>query len=98
MEMKRKRRKFSNDFKAKVAIEALRERETLSELSTRYEVHPNLIARWKREFLENAGKAFADTSIEKEDQGEKPEALYAKIGRLEMENDYLKKSLWKTGL
>jgi transposase-like protein len=46
MSTKTSRRKFTAEFKAKVAMEALRERLTLSELSKRYEVHPNLIAQW----------------------------------------------------
>lgn len=50
--MKKSRRKFTDAFKAKVAIEALRERETLSELAQRFEIHPNQISIWKRAFLE----------------------------------------------
>lgn len=57
--MKKSRRKFTDAFKAKVAIEALKERETLSELAKRFEIHPNQISIWKREFLENAENAFA---------------------------------------
>ena len=49
--MKKTRRKFTGVFKAKVAIEALKERETLAEISKRYEVHPNIISKWKQEFL-----------------------------------------------
>jgi transposase-like protein len=56
--MKKTRRKFSGAFKAKVAIEALKERETLAEISKRYEVHPNMISKWKQEFLERAGEIF----------------------------------------
>lgn len=94
--MKRSRRKFSSAFKASVAIEALKERESLAELSKRYEVHANMIAKWKQEFLENASAAF-----EKGQSGEKEvdtEKLYAKIGQLEIENDFLKKTARKLGL
>ena len=52
--MKSKRQKHSGAFKAKVAIEALQERESLSELGKKYEMHPNQIARWEKEFLERA--------------------------------------------
>jgi transposase-like protein len=94
--MKQKRRKFSGAFKARVAIEALKERETLAELSKRFEVHPNMISKWKQEFLERSGEVFdkksdADSEVD-------PEKLYAKIGQLEIENDFLKKSLKKIGL
>ena len=49
--MKKTRRKFSSAYKARVAIEALKERESLAELSKRYEVHPTVISKWKMEFL-----------------------------------------------
>jgi transposase len=94
--MKKTRRKFSGAFKAKVAIEALKERESLAELSKRFEVHPNMISKWKQEFLERSGEIFekkseADTEVDLE-------KLYSKIGQLEMENDFLKKNLKKIGL
>lgn len=97
--MKKSRRKFQPEFKAKVAIEALRERESLAELSKRFEVHPNQISLWKREFMSNAGRAFEKNDTQKKDAPEQDtEKLYAKIGKLEVENEFLKKSLWKTGL
>jgi transposase-like protein len=94
--MKRSRRKFTSAFKAKVAIEALKERESLAELSKRFEIHPNIISKWKKEFLEKSASVFDGKSDERE--GVDPEQLYAKIGQLEIENDFLKKSLRKTGL
>jgi transposase len=93
--MKQKRRKFSGAFKAKVAIEALKERETLAELSKRFEVHPNMISKWKQEFLERSAEVF-DKKSDAESEVD-PEKLYAKIGQLEIENDFLKKSLNKIG-
>jgi len=83
--MKGKRRKFSA-FKAKAALEALKERETLAELSKRFEVHATMISKWKREFLERTSHVF-DSPREKQDQID-PEKFYVKIGRLELENDF----------
>ena len=94
--MKQKRRKFSGAFKAKVAIEALKERETLAELSKRYELHPNMISKWKQEFLERAGEIFDKKSVA--DPEVDLDKLYSKIGQLEMQNDFLKKNLKKIGL
>ena len=92
--MKKTRRKFSSAYKAQVAIAALKERESLAELSKRYEVHPTVISKWKMEFLEKSEGVFDKKSDE--DNGVDPETLYAKIGQLEVENDFLKKSLNKT--
>jgi transposase len=95
--MKAKRQKHSGTFKAKVAIEALQERETLSELSKKFGIHPNQITRWKKEFLERAPQLFEKTNPS--DKEEKDlDKLYAKIGQLEMEREYLKKNLKKLGL
>ena len=96
--MKAKRRKFSASFKAKVAIEALKERESLAELSNRFEVHPNMISKWKQEFLENSSAVFEKEKDTDPEERPDPEKLYAKIGKLELENDFLKKSLKKIGL
>jgi transposase-like protein len=94
--MKKNRRKFSASFKAKVAIEALKERESLAEMSKRLEVHPNIISKWKQEFLEHSARVF-----EKETDSENKvdiEKLYSKIGQLEVEKDFLKKAYLKAGL
>ena len=73
-----------------MAISALKERQTLNELDKRFEVHPNRITQWKREFFENASKAFERKS--EQSNTEDIDKLYRKIGELEMENDYLKKN------
>lgn len=95
--MKKTRRKFSNEFKAKVAIEALKERETLSKLALRFELHPNQISQWKQEFLENSSLAFGSSNAKVDKTEAETEKLFTKIGRLEMERDFLKKSLTKLG-
>jgi len=96
--MKQKRRKFSGAFKAKVAIEALKERESMAELSKRFEVHPNMISKWKQEFIERSSELFDKKSGSETEAEVDPNKLYAKIGQLEIENDFLKKSLKKIGL
>jgi len=95
--MKSKRQKHTGAFKAKVAIEALQERETLSELSKKYGIHPNMITRWKKEFLERAPQLFEKTHSADKDEKDL-DKLYAKIGQLEMEKEFLKKNLKKLGL
>lgn len=93
--MKRKRRKFSAAFKAKVAIEALKERSTLAELAVKFDLHQNQISKWKQEFLDGAEDVFARKSPEPAEPEVDTKELYAKIGQLEMERDFLKKSLVK---
>lgn len=95
--MKAKRRKFSSAFKAKVALAALKERETLAEISKRFEVSPSMVSKWKQEFLDRSQEIFETSSPENESE-DKIEQLYTKIGKLEVERDWLKKNLKKAGL
>ncbi len=88
--MKKSRRKFSAAFKGQVAIEALKERQTLAELSKRFDVHPNMISKWKQEFENRSSEIFSTKGPEEDFEAEK-ERLFAKIGKLEMERDWLKK-------
>lgn len=97
--MKQTRRKFDSAFKAKVAIEALRERETLAGLAVKYDLHPNQISQWKQEFLEKSAAVFDQKSPTSSSEPEVDVSkLYAKIGELQMERDFLKKSCVKLGL
>lgn len=95
--MRKTRRKFSSAFKAKVAIEALKERYTLSELAERFELHPNQISQWKQEFVKASSTVFETKKEKSNDMTVDTDRLYSKIGQLEMERDFLKKSLSKLG-
>ncbi len=95
--MKAKRKQYTSNFKAKVAIEALKEKETLAELSKRFEVHPTMIGKWKQDFLSRAASVFEKSAESESEEQIDPDQLYAKIGRLELENEFLKKSLKRLG-
>lgn len=92
---KRKRRTLTGAFKAKVALAALREDKTLSELSAQYEVHPNQISQWKRELLEGASEVFERGGGKPRDSGREEARLLKKIGQLTMERDFLSDVLGK---
>jgi len=94
---KKIKRKFSSDFKAKVVIEALKERRTLEELAQVYELHPNQIGTWKKEFLSKASSIFENgesSGTDKKRQESVLEKLYSQIGRQKVEIDFLKKKLY----
>lgn len=95
--MKASRKKHSSAFKAQVAIAALKERETLAELSKRFDVHPTMISKWKQEFLDRSSEIFS-TKAPKDDFENEKTRLFAKIGELEMERDWLKKISKRAGL
>src|SRR5690606_1464983 len=87
------RRNFSASFKAKVALEALQERLTLSDLAAKYDLHPNQISDWKKQLLAHSEDVFAKGSkVSKEpDIEQQKEELYKVVGQLKVENDWLKK-------
>ena len=92
--MKRKRRTFSDKFKARVAIEAIKGIKTLAELATEHKVHPNQISDWKKQVLANAPELFAAGKIRKAKTEEELTApLYEEIGRLKMDIKWLEKKL-----
>ncbi len=92
--MSRKRRQFSEQFKARVALAAVKEDRTISELATTFKVHPNQIWTWKKELQERAVELFATARPEVDPvQVAKVTApLYEEIGRLKVEVDWLKKN------
>lgn len=90
-----KRNRFSNEFKSKVAIEALKGHKTINELSSEFGVHATQITTWKRQLLEGVSGLFgASAQKQAESHESEKERLYSQIGRLKVEVDWLKK---KTG-
>ena len=87
------RRRFSAEFKAKVAVEAIRGERTISELATKHQLHSNQITQWKRQAIENLAKAFDDRASDAQ-VGREAEVtkLHAKIGQLVVERDFLAKA------
>ena len=90
--MKRSRRNHSAVFKAKVALAAIKEDQTVAELAQRFAVHPTQVSEWKRQLLERSAAVF-ETAQEKHADGPDLKDLQAKIGQLALENDFLAKAL-----
>ena len=90
--MKQSRRKFTANFKAKVAIEAVQERQTLAALAKKHSLHPNQIAHWKRDFVASAATVF-ERGKKHEDIDQQTNKLYEQIGQLHVELNFLKKKL-----
>jgi len=88
-----KRRKFTSKFKTKVVLEALKERSTIAELAQKFELHPNQINTWKKEFLNGAEDVFDSPSSVKSEEDQEKDRLLKTIGQLKVENDFLKDAL-----
>ena len=96
---KRPRRNHSADFKAKVALAAIRGEKTLIELSQQFDVHANQIKQWKDQLLEGASGVFGgEAKSEAAAPAVDVKTLHAKIGELALENDFLAGALNKAGL
>ncbi|MFT5775001.1 transposase [Hyphomonas sp.] len=90
--MGRKRRKFTDNFKAQVALEALRGDRTIQEIAARHNVLPTQVSAWKKQAVEGTADVFAKGGGNDDREAEVNE-LHAKIGRLAVENDFLAKGL-----
>ena len=89
----RKRKTYTNEFKARVALDAVKELKTLNELASEYKVHPNQISKWKSQLLNNLSTVFSANKVNT-NQNEIIDNLYRQIGEVTVERDWLKKKLW----
>ncbi len=88
------RRRFTGDFKAKVALEALRGDRTIQEIASRHKVHPNQMSTWKRQAMDGLGAMFSNGADKaRMDHDAEVHDLHAKIGQLTVERDFLAKGL-----
>jgi transposase len=95
--MRRPRRNHSPQFKARVALAALRGDKTLTEIAAQFDVHPNQITQWKQQAVENMAGVFDKGAGGQVSEDELKE-LHAKIGQLTLENDFLERAFGKTRL
>jgi putative transposase len=94
--MKRQRKQYSADLKAKIAMEAIKGQRTIQEIASQYEVHPTMVMQWKKQLINSAAEAFSRSKVHDAEAEERLKAeLYQQIGKLQVEVDWLKK---KSGL
>jgi len=101
VEQKRIRKSFDDAFKVKVVLEALKETMTITELASKYSVHPNQIGNWKKHFLERSVDVFSGSGHEKQELEKlrnDRDRLVHQIGEQAVDIEFLKKNLKKLGL
>jgi transposase len=97
--MKQQRRKHTAEFKAKVALEALKGMETVNQIAAKYEVHPVQVSSWKKDLLEGAGSLFERKNAKADKEQERQiEELERKVGQLTMEKEFLEKKSVQLGI
>ena len=97
--MKKQRRKHTAEFKARIALEAIRGIDTINEIAAKYEVHPVQVGNWKRELLDRVPELFERKNAANNKDGELERAqLERKVGQLSMEVDWLEKKCVQLGI
>lgn len=97
--MKKQRRKHTPEFKARIALEAIRGIKTISEIAGEFEIHPVMVGNWKKEMLENLPSLFEQKNAKKEkDLDRETEDLHRKVGQLTMEVEFLEKKCKQLGI
>lgn len=97
--MKKHRRKHSAEFKASVALEAIKGIKTLSEIAKEYDIHPVMVGNWKKEMLDRLPEIFSCKKDSAEQEREKEQSrLHQKVGQLSMEVDFLEKKCRQLGI
>ena len=91
--MSKKRRQYSPSFKAKVALAAIKNEETVAELAARFKIHPTLINNWKRALLDGAADVFDKGHKSRKQTDAKIDELYRQIGKLKVDRDFLSEKL-----
>ena len=89
--MAQQRRSHSADFKSKVTLEAIKERKTINEIASEYQVHANQVISWKKQLLSNLDIVFSDGRKNRQENEDKEAELYQQIGQLKVELDWVKK-------
>jgi transposase len=94
--MAQSRKKYSSDFKAKVALAAIKGEHTIAELASQFELHPVQISQWKKALLEGIPSLFAGKQIKEEKkEADLIDTLYRQIGQLTVERDFLSRKYEK---
>ena len=89
----KKRKIYPKELKARVALEALKETKTIAEISSEYEIHSTMISKWKKQLHDNIADIFIRKDDREPDAQQQIENLYKEIGRIQVENGWLKKKL-----
>lgn len=89
----KKRKIYPKEYKARVAMEALKEDKTIAEISSEYEINANLVTKWKKQLKENMASVFIRKNEQEPDAQRQIDNLHKEIGRIQVENSWLKKKL-----